>query len=1266
MMHPTTRKSVLATLALASAWPLAAQTAPESTAAATPPAEGEEEVVVLTPFEVRSNADNGYQATETLAGTRIRTQLKDVGSSISVMTKEFLQDVGATNNASLLQYTTNTEVSGTLGTYSGLGNSQTLNETNTLRSGGANQRVRGLASADNTRDFFTTDIPWDSYNVERVDIQRGPNSIMFGLGSPAGIINASVNNAGYRTKGQAEFRFGSYGSLRGSFDYNQVLLEDVLSFRVAALSDKEQFKQDPAYEDDNRVSIALRFDPKWIKAKGFTTSFKVKYESGDIDANRPRTLSPYDNITPWFRPVQQNADGTYTAASGLGKVAVNYPADVTPATNPWIGQTAANQQQPIWFMDGSSNELYQIYGGFVNRGRRTSAGAVGGASDSLVGQRYGDVFPGIRSFSGYAVQAKLPGYQDGQYRDVSLTDSSIFDFYNQLIDGDTKKEFANWHATNLDFTQTAWDDRIGIQLTYDKQSYKRGGESLLSVVGNPAISVDIMRNFQDRPDVGESQAATNPNFGRAYVVGGPGGGTSYKSNRDALRASLFGEFRASDIFGKGSFWTKLIGRHRFNGVYSKDTFDTEDRGWQMYANSQAWNGFWNKNTGSGVSIKERPPVAVIYLGSNGTAGSADASNLDLPGIAGDVTIRSGNVYHFDSTWNAASSVGYATPWTVPDSLTRLINNATPLTEASNPANYVGWNSNFANAVESFSDGKNPSLLTSASLAQRKVKSYAGTWQGYLWNDAIVPTLGWRFDEVKTLSGTTADAKQVSSNRGILNIDQSAYHLPETYGVGQIVKSHSTAGGVVVHLNKFLTKDPLPLNVSLSFNKSRNFQVTNARSDFYGNAIGNPSGETKEYGIMLSTKDGKYSMRLQKYETSGKNVSMDTSLDGLANAITQGIKFRNVLLYRLNGYTLTPPADREVPTSEHGKRFQWYQGYRDNTTGMIVADYNETNPSATPQPANTTLETLAEAAQRRDDSITAWNNIQQFMTDKGFFSAWQYNPTTLSALTTRANLEATAIGVDSDGKIIYAPQFSPAVDSVKSYQRIAPAGLALTSDNESDGYEFEFTANPTQSLRLTFNAAKTTAIRSNVGSADLDETVAYMDAQMLGNAGNMRQFNGAYVANNELRATYATWRGQYALAKLQDGAAVAELRKWRFNLVANYTFVTGTLKGAFVGGGYRWQSKNVIGYPMVYGTASNYGTYDLTKPFYGPSEDAIDLWAGYSRKLTEKIDWKIQLNVRNVGDKDGIIPITVQPDGVTPAAYRIKPSQEWSITNTFSF
>ena len=56
-------------------------------------------------------------------------------------------------------------------------------------------RVRGLSHADNTRDYFLTDIPWDSFNVGRVDISRGPNSILFGNGSPGGIINNDVNDA---------------------------------------------------------------------------------------------------------------------------------------------------------------------------------------------------------------------------------------------------------------------------------------------------------------------------------------------------------------------------------------------------------------------------------------------------------------------------------------------------------------------------------------------------------------------------------------------------------------------------------------------------------------------------------------------------------------------------------------------------------------------------------------------------------------------------------------------------------------------------------------------------------------------------------------------------------------------------------------------------------------------------------------------------------------------------------------------------------------
>ena len=60
----------------------------------------------MTPFEVATSRDTGYQATETLAGTRIRTDLRDVGAAITVITKEFLKDVGATDSATLLALAT--------------------------------------------------------------------------------------------------------------------------------------------------------------------------------------------------------------------------------------------------------------------------------------------------------------------------------------------------------------------------------------------------------------------------------------------------------------------------------------------------------------------------------------------------------------------------------------------------------------------------------------------------------------------------------------------------------------------------------------------------------------------------------------------------------------------------------------------------------------------------------------------------------------------------------------------------------------------------------------------------------------------------------------------------------------------------------------------------------------------------------------------------------------------------------------------------------
>jgi hypothetical protein len=593
-------------------------------------------------------------------------------------------------------------------------------------------------------------------------------------------------------------------------------------------------------------------------------------------------------------------------------------------------------------------------------------------------------------------------------------------------------------------------------------------------------------------------------------------------------------------------------------------------------------------------------------------------------------------------------------WTVPANLLPIFDPAVATTQASNPANYTGWNSNFQDNLLRYNDGQDQSLTTIAQKSLRTTKSYSGSWQGFLWNDAIVPTFGWRYDEVK---GKGVTAAPVTTNRSMLNLQPDVYKLPSEFPASQIFKDHSTSGGVVVHLNKL-------------FGEKDNFQVTDVRRDVFGKPLANPTGATKDYGVLLSTKDGKYSFRAIKYESSIANGSTQLDLGGLAGTITQGIKFRNVFLYQMSGYTWDTREDGYDPATNsivvgNGNRHFWTPAYV-NSAGRPVADLNGGNGD----PSQGTLETQAQADAHRDASITAWNNIQKDLNGQGFFSAWNYNPTTISALTTRAAYQAS-LGPNTtveNGRIIPVQNnaaFIPVVSSLASYTATAPSGLTVTADSQSKGYEFEFTANPLPNWRLTFNASETEAIRTNVGGPILDALVAYMDTAMAGVAGDMRQFNGNYSAGGEVRQNWANWRGAYTLLKLQEGADVPELRKWRYNFVTNYSFTNGKLKGVGIGGAYRWSDKVVIGYPVIPG-ANGQASFDLSKPYYGPSESGVDLWASYERKLSSKLNWKIQLNVVNVGQDNDLIPTSVEPDGHTWAAVRVTPVQEWFLTNTISF
>ena len=238
--------AALALLAIAPAV-LAQVSTPPATPVAVPSAS---ETVTLSPFEVRTEKDTGYTATNTLAGSRLNTSLRDTPAAISVFTKEFLDDIGATNVTQALEYSLNG------------GQNLTDQTGNAITSNDVLVQFRGFTGASLGRNYFGWALSSDSYNIERLDFSRGPNSILFGIGGPGGILNTSTKRARIGSSlQQFRFRAGSYRDLRGEIDFARTLVLGKLAARVNLLLQDKNDWRDFLGSQRKGAALAVTYRP---------------------------------------------------------------------------------------------------------------------------------------------------------------------------------------------------------------------------------------------------------------------------------------------------------------------------------------------------------------------------------------------------------------------------------------------------------------------------------------------------------------------------------------------------------------------------------------------------------------------------------------------------------------------------------------------------------------------------------------------------------------------------------------------------------------------------------------------------------------------------------------------------------------------------------------------------------------------------------------------------------------------------------------------
>ncbi len=177
------------------AWCLALS-ATAALAQTTPPDAPKEEVLQLSPFEVKADENRGYIASETMTGTRVATQIKDLPYTVNVVTSEFFEDFAMFQLDDTL-----TQVGGLTG----------------LDIGG-NFSLRGFASSSQLRDGFYRLGRYGQTNIDRLEIIKGPNAGIYGRTSPGGMVNMISKAPKKKDAQKFTVRGGSFDTLQGTFE----------------------------------------------------------------------------------------------------------------------------------------------------------------------------------------------------------------------------------------------------------------------------------------------------------------------------------------------------------------------------------------------------------------------------------------------------------------------------------------------------------------------------------------------------------------------------------------------------------------------------------------------------------------------------------------------------------------------------------------------------------------------------------------------------------------------------------------------------------------------------------------------------------------------------------------------------------------------------------------------------------------------------------------------------------------------------------------
>ena len=229
------------------------------------------EVKVLEPAERADGPVEGYRATRSGTFTRTDTPLKEVPASVTVVPSQIMKDSAMQSMGDVFRY-----VPGAL-----------------MHQGEGNRDQVILRGTSTTADFYVDGVRDDAqvfrdlYNLERVEVLKGPGGMAFGRGGAGGVVNRVTRRPLFGHVGEASVTLGSWNQLRGTVDLGEKI-NDAAAWRLNVMAEEA---------DSFRNGVDLKrwaVNPTVTLAIGVQTALTLGYEHLDDDRTADRGFPSFN------------------------------------------------------------------------------------------------------------------------------------------------------------------------------------------------------------------------------------------------------------------------------------------------------------------------------------------------------------------------------------------------------------------------------------------------------------------------------------------------------------------------------------------------------------------------------------------------------------------------------------------------------------------------------------------------------------------------------------------------------------------------------------------------------------------------------------------------------------------------------------------------------------------------------------------------------------------------------------------------------------